>query len=112
MHDQSGDPYPGLGMQLGVTDQNITGQISNLLHHEIEVEDTAVAYIEFENGVAGTFFGTVTYVKNSSIELQAVCEKGSFTIKDYGLWYGPKENENEKHCSLKINVSLQERKLI
>lgn len=86
---------------LGGPIKNITGQISNLLHHEIEVEDTAVAHIEFENGVAGTFFGTVTYVKNSSIELQAVCEKGSFTIKDYGLWYGPKENENEKTLLIK-----------
>ena len=36
-----------------------------------------------------------------SIELQAVCEKGSFTIKDYGLWYGPKENENEKTLLIK-----------
>ena len=39
---------------LGGPIKNITGQISNLLHHEIEVEDTAVAHIEFENGVAGT----------------------------------------------------------
>ena len=29
-------------------------------------------------------------------EVQAVCEKGSFTIKDYGLYYAPAENENEK----------------
>ena len=41
---------------LGGPIKNITGQISNLLHHEIEVEDTAVAHIEFENGVAGFGF--------------------------------------------------------
>lgn len=34
-------------------------------------------------------------MKNSSIEVQAVCEKGSFTIKDYGLYYAPAENERE-----------------
>ena len=74
----------------------MNGQVCNLALKEIEVEDTAVAHIDFENGVTGTFFGTVTYVKNSSIEVQAVCEKGSFTIKDYGLYYAPAENENEK----------------
>ncbi len=81
---------------LGGQIRSVTGQICNLLHHEIEVEDSAMAHVEFESGVTGTFLGTITYVKNSSIELQAVCEKGTFTIKDYGLWYGPAENENEK----------------
>lgn len=81
---------------LGGTIRSVKGQICNLSDFDIEVEDTAAAHVEFENGVTGTFFGTVTYVKNSSIELQAVCEKGSFTIKDYGLWCAPSESENEK----------------
>lgn len=81
---------------LGGPIRSVNGQVCNLALKEIEVEDTAVAHIDFENGVTGTFFGTVTYVKNSSIEVQAVCEKGSFTIKDYGLYYAPAENENEK----------------
>ena len=81
---------------LGGTVLSVRGQISNLSGLPIEVEDTAAAHIEFENGVTGTFFGTLTYVKNSSIELQAVCQKGTFTIKDYGLWYADAENENDK----------------
>lgn len=81
---------------LGGKIHSVTGQICNLLHQEIEVEDTAMAHVEFEHGVTGTFLGTVTYVKNSSIELQAVCEGGTLTIKDYGLWYAPAGMENEK----------------
>lgn len=81
---------------LGGPISSVKGQICNLLHTDIEVEDTASAHIDFENGATGTFFGTVTYVRNSSIEVQAVCEKGSLTIKDYGLYYAPVENKNEK----------------
>ena len=81
---------------LGGNIRSVRGQICNLLDFGIEVEDTATANITFENGVRGVFFGTLAHVKNSSIELQAVCEKGSFTIKDYGLWYAPADDENEK----------------
>ncbi len=86
---------------LGGTIQSVKGQICNLSDMNIEVEDTAAAHITFENGVEGTFFGTITYTKNSSIELQAVCEKGIFTIKDYSLWYADKEEENEKTLLIK-----------
>lgn len=81
---------------LGGEIHSVRGQICNLSGLPIEVEDTAAAHVEFENGITGTFFGTLTYVKNSSIELQAVCERGTFTIKDYGLWYAAPEEENEK----------------
>lgn len=80
---------------------SVKGKIGNLMDYEIDVEDTAVAHMEFEHGVRGVFFGTVAYVKNSSIELQAVCENGIFTIKDYGLWYGGAESENEKALIVK-----------
>lgn len=81
---------------LGGPIRRVSGQICSLVHRDIQVEDTAAAHIDFESGAEGTFFGTVTYVKNSSIEVQAVCEKGSLTIKDYGLYYAPAEAEEEK----------------
>lgn len=48
---------------LGGPIRSVNGQVCNLALKEIEVEDTAVAHIDFENGVTGTFFGTVTYVR-------------------------------------------------
>lgn len=86
---------------LGGKIKSVKGQICNLLDYGIEVEDTATANVTFENGVRGVFFGTLAHVKNSSIELQAVCEKGCFTIKDYGLWYALTEADNEKSLILK-----------
>ncbi len=87
--------------QLGGRILSVNGQINNLLHQNIEVEDTASAHIEFEHGVSGTFFGTVSYVKNSSIELQVVCEKGTLTIKDYGLYEALAGAENEKNLLIR-----------
>lgn len=86
---------------LGGKVQAVRGMIGNLSEMKIEVEDTAAAHVTFENGVTGTFLGTITYVKNSSIELQAVCEKGTLTIKDYGLWYAEADRENEKTLLVK-----------
>ena len=64
--------------------REIKGITANLGEHnnDFEVEDTALAKINFKNGIKGIYFATVTYSENSSVELQVITEKAKFTIKD------------------------------
>lgn len=62
--------------------QKIKGTIDNLLDYGYEVEDTAVANIQYTNGARGLFFATITNTTNSSVEFQVILEKANLTIKD------------------------------
>lgn len=73
--------------------KTIKGSITNLLNYDIEVEDTASANIQFENGASGLFFATVANSGDSSVELHVLFENGEFTIKDSIL---TRLNENGK----------------
>ncbi|MCX7714918.1 MAG: Gfo/Idh/MocA family oxidoreductase [Clostridia bacterium] len=46
----------------------------------IEEEDTAEAFIEYENGVRGIFFGTNGFTKNDNVHIEIHCEKGSMSL--------------------------------
>lgn len=81
----------------------IKGSITNLLNYDIEVEDTASAHIQFENGASGLFFATVANSGNSSVELQVLFENGKFTIKDSIL---TKLNEHGKKLEVIEDVRL------
>lgn len=65
--------------------QWVKGLAGSMLLEEIEVEDTACAYIAFEGGISGNFYGTVSHCTNSSIELELVFEAGTFYIKNNRL---------------------------
>ncbi|MGG1675998.1 Gfo/Idh/MocA family protein [Neobacillus sp. NRS-1170] len=67
---------------LGGKIESIRGNLDQLLDYGIEVEDTASARIQFENGATGLFFATNANAENSSVELEVIFEKGKFTIKD------------------------------
>lgn len=67
------------------------------IDYDIEVEDTAVAQLEFENGAKGFMLATVANVSNSTIELQVVLEKGNLTIKDNTLY-----ETNDKGEKIKV----------
>lgn len=60
----------------------IKGHIDNLIDFDIEVEDTAIANIDFENGVRGLYYATTTYTANSSVEFEVLTEQARFNIKD------------------------------
>ncbi len=85
-----------LMLQLGGEVEHVKGIVTNLSDYPIEVEDSAAARITFAEGVSGLFFGSVCNVDNSSIELQAVCERAIYTIKDYSLWRHIPGRETEK----------------
>ncbi len=85
-----------LMMQIGGDVKRINGSVSKFSDIEIDVEDTASAKIDFNNGIRGLFFCSNCNAKNSSIEIQVYCEKGTFTIKDYALWFNEINAETEK----------------
>lgn len=66
---------------------DLKAQLSNLLDYEIEVEDTAVAHMNFEKDVNGFFMATNAHSVNSPIELQVLTEKARFTIHGTKLFY-------------------------
>ena len=66
---------------LGGKIESIKGNVDNFLDYDIEVEDTANAIINFENGAKGVFFATIANATNSSVEIEVVLEKGMFSIK-------------------------------
>ncbi|WP_067725676.1 Gfo/Idh/MocA family protein [Oceanobacillus damuensis] len=96
----------------------IRGSIDNLFDYGYEVEDTATANIQFENGATGLFFSTVTNATNSSVEFQVILEKGKLTIKDSVLTKtneaGKKEEiiEDEKLPGSKFYYGASHSKLI
>lgn len=59
---------------------SVSANISNRALTEIEVEDTAEGIVRFENGAAGSFFFTNTYVTDSPVRLELVFEKGTAVI--------------------------------
>jgi len=57
----------------------------------IDVEDTAEAYIEFENGAKGLFYATTAYCTDAPIFLEIVCEKMALTFFNDTLLINGKE---------------------
>ncbi|MFC2949750.1 Gfo/Idh/MocA family protein [Virgibacillus sediminis] len=76
--------------------KTIRGSIDNLFDYGYDVEDTATANIQFENGATGLFFATVTNAVNSSVEFQVILEKGKLTIKDSILTTTGEDGQKER----------------
>lgn len=66
--------------------ESCKGKVMNLTDYEIEVEDTAVANYEFEQGRTGMYFATNGYAANSPVELEVLTERARFVIRDYKLY--------------------------
>jgi len=64
----------------------VKGATGNLLLEEIEVEDTAMAYIKHLNGVGSVFFGTVIHCINSNVEMEFVFENNVVYMNDDQLF--------------------------
>lgn len=75
--------------------ESCKASLSNLTDYAIEVEDTASAAFNFENGVKAFFHATNAYTENSSVELQVITEKEKFTIKDSRLYFTNEEGRKE-----------------
>lgn len=71
----------------------VKGIMGNCLLEEIEVEDTASAFIQFQKGYKGVFLGTVTHCNDSDVEFEFVFEELQIFMNDRELYY---ENGNGK----------------
>lgn len=62
----------------------------------IEVEDTAEAFIGFENGFNGIFFASTAYCTDSPVFVEIVCEKGVIKLLDKNsvIEYNDKRTKN------------------
>lgn len=61
---------------------SLKGNVSTrLLNDIIEVEDTADATINFQNGARGIFYATNCYTVNSPVEIEIQCTKGSLSLR-------------------------------
>lgn len=58
-----------------------------LAHERIEVEDTAVALVRFENGALGTIHGTTAAYPGVGRRIQILGDRGSAIMEDRGLVY-------------------------
>lgn len=76
-----------LMMCFGGKAKKVKASMNNFsLNGVIEVEDTATAYIEYENGAKGIFFATNAYAVSSAVEFEVLFEKDCFSVKDGKLY--------------------------
>ena len=66
--------------------KSLTATMSKLMIKEVEVEDTANAFIKYEDGVNGLFIATNAYSITDSIELQVISKNEKYTIKENRLF--------------------------
>ncbi|MFI3171093.1 MAG: Gfo/Idh/MocA family oxidoreductase [Eubacteriales bacterium] len=82
--------------------KTIRGNIMNYSLDDIEVEDTASAFFEYENGGTGIFFATNAYCANSSVEIEVVCEEAIIRMQDHKCDAIKKDNSIERICEDEI----------
>ncbi|MDR0554080.1 MAG: Gfo/Idh/MocA family oxidoreductase [Treponema sp.] len=66
--------------------KSVKGNIGQILDYGLEVEDTASARINFENGAAGLFTASVANFADESVEINVRCEKAGFVLRDQKLF--------------------------
>lgn len=67
--------------------QSVKAMMSNFsLSDTIEVEDTASAFLQFENGATGIFFATNGYKRNRMPDIEVVFERGTARYVDNTLY--------------------------
>jgi len=66
--------------------KSIEGSIANRSHGYIKVEDTAEAYITFQNGCSYCLYATNSFGIDSPIEIEIVGEKGRAGLKQDLAW--------------------------
>lgn len=71
---------------LGGEVKSVKGIVTNIRDLGIDVEDSAVADIDFQNGARAVILVTNANTINSSVEIEAAFEKAVYTIKDYKLY--------------------------
>lgn len=75
-----------MGYVTGKDWKSLNAELSKLMNKDIEVEDTASAFIKYEDGVNGLFIATNAYSITDSIELQVISKNEKYTIRENRLF--------------------------
>lgn len=86
----------------------VTASMGCLAHKGIEVEDTAVATVEFENGALGVIHGSTACWSDAGhpAEVHVCGEKGSVFMADTGFRVWEFMEENEADARIKRNLMV------
>ncbi|MCK4301062.1 MAG: Gfo/Idh/MocA family oxidoreductase, partial [Planctomycetes bacterium] len=78
--------------------KSVTGLVGELGHEGIEVEDAAVAVLEFANGAFGTIEGTTAAYKGYPRRIEICGTKGSVFLEggDINVWNFARERREDK----------------
>ena len=76
--------------------ESLRGSIAQLQDIGVEVEDSAMARIRFRNGTHALFLASIAHVRNASIEIEAVCERAIYTIRDFALYRSPPDDDTAR----------------
>lgn len=71
---------------LGGGAHSVRGHVANHSHPNIEVEDTAMATMDFGGGALGTFYGSNCYGDNTNVEIEVLFEKGRLRLLDQSVF--------------------------
>ena len=80
-------------LQLGGEVEKVKAVMTNLTDFPISVEDSAMINIQFKNGSRALCIASNANFHNASIELEVICEKAIFRIKDFTLYKADRKNE-------------------
>lgn len=86
--------------------KRLSASIALLTHENIEVEDTAVAILEFENGARGTIQGSTSCWSSTGhpAEVQLCGSEGSVFIQDDGFRVWDFKEKNKQDIYVKENL--------
>ncbi len=78
--------------------QSLTAKVATLAHERIEVEDTAVASLEFANGALGSIEATTAAYPGSLKRIEVYGSQGSAVIEDESIvnWQFAESDDNDQ----------------
>lgn len=66
---------------------SLKAMAGQLLDYDLEVEDTVMARLDFQNGMPGLFMATNANFENESVSIRVHFEKGDFLLQDNKLFF-------------------------
>lgn len=82
---------------IGADMEDCTVHLANdSLQGVIEVEDTALARMRYQNGVTAQLDATVAFTRNAKVQLDLFCEKGTLRLEGAELYFLAPDGQIEK----------------
>jgi predicted dehydrogenase len=81
--------------------EEVSARCGNVLHHGIEVEDNAVAWLRFKNGALGVIQGSTTCFPGESKRVEIKGTTGSATLVDDMPTFWQFETENPEDAAIR-----------